>query len=179
LGFNTVEHTNPNGEVMHQYNYFLNDKRFSKMQIIYNFENGFDSDPLFIEKKGTVPYDKSRKGVLVDHFVESSGLISLEMEEGYSFMGDRELFRVTNGKLVYVELGDYISKNIEYTDKGITVTMEERSSYRGSSAKRVFLVQLCSPFLPTLNELQEQNTRAIITNINFFISTIPPLFFFF
>jgi hypothetical protein len=160
LGYNTVQHTNLKGEIASWYNYFLNDERFSKMQINYNFE---ESDPLFIERNGIKIRDKTYNGVVFDHFMEDSSLNSFEMEEGYEFLGDREIYRVINGKLVYVELGAYVSKKIEYTDTGITVTMEEKKSYRGSSAKkRIYLIQFYN--IPE-NELYDTFMKYLIKSI--------------
>lgn len=121
LGYNTVTLTDQEGGTISFYYYFLNDKQFSKMAI----DPFYDS--LKIEEKMTI---NSAEGIAIGSFLNKSDRFYLKEKEGYNFNYNerREIYRVTNGKLVYVEWGDLISKKIEYTAAGIKVTMGEKNN---------------------------------------------------
>jgi len=119
LGYNTVTLTDQKtGEVYSVKEYFLNDNRFSKMQI----DSYFTASPVFMEKKIISKGISNKfKGVIVGEPLREDFSYA-EREEGYDGI-DHEIFRVENGKLVYVQQGDFASYKIEYSDKGIKVYM--------------------------------------------------------
>jgi hypothetical protein len=122
LGYNTVTKTDQNGDLMGRKEYFLNDDRFSKMQIDINFS----SYSVFMEKKEKINiFGKTYDGVVVGG-LWSNNFDYFEEKEGYYGI-NLEIYRVENGKLVYVKDGGYISDKIEYSDKGIKVTMREET----------------------------------------------------
>lgn len=131
LGYNTVTKIDTDGDITAWKEFFLNDKRFSKMQIDYNL-----GDIIFMEEKRVIKLNSGLYNcVVVYPFMNDSGFNYFEEEEGYEFV-DHEIYRVTDGKLVYVEQGHYISEKIEYSDKGIKVTMKRK---RGRSNDSYFL----------------------------------------
>jgi hypothetical protein len=126
LGYNTVTRTDQNGNLMGRKEYFLNDKRFSKMQIDIYFDT--DTNAVFMEEKKIIRIysnnSNTYNGVVVGGPL-SDNFNYFEKEEGYEDIY-HEIYRVENGKLVYVKQGNYISNKIEYLDTGIKVTMREK-----------------------------------------------------
>jgi len=134
LGYNTVTQTDTKGERMQWHEYFLNDSRFSKMK----YDHYFSSMPVFTEERRLMRTygDKKYYAIVLDEPLRDGNLAYYEEEEGYAFDYHREIYRVTDGKLVYVRQGRFESEKIEYTDKGITVNMRRET---GRGTERYFL----------------------------------------
>jgi hypothetical protein len=120
LSYNTVETTNERGKEISTVYYFSN-SRFSKMAI----ERAYNV--LLLEEKTTNEWGE---GILVGPFMGGGPEFhSTDRGEGYNSEGFNEIYRMVNGKLVYMELdyrGDkYLSEKIEYTPSGLTVYMDD------------------------------------------------------
>jgi hypothetical protein len=117
LGYNTVETTNKRGEEISTWYYFSNNQ-FSKMAIEKEYNTlQFEEK---IKTEGT-------EGILVGDLLGGGLLHVTGRGEGYYSDGINEIYRVSGGKLIYLEMnysgGKYFSKKIEYSSSGLTVYM--------------------------------------------------------
>ena len=131
LGYNTVKHTKTNGDEIRTYYYFLNNEQYSD----YLLDSSYPS-LLYTQEKRTIKENNAfYNGVAVGTFMHGGDFLYFEKEEGYEFDGNREIYRVANGKLIYVELdsGRYASSKIEYNNTGLTVTMQGQGKNAGDN----------------------------------------------